>query len=102
MYAMTGKLTAQPDVRSKLVVILKRAAELVGRLPGCFMYIVSEDLSNPTTVWVFEMWADKQAHDSSLQDERVRALIAEARPLLHGPPDGAELHVAGGHGIPIS
>jgi quinol monooxygenase YgiN len=63
------------------------------------LYIVSEDLASENLVWVFEMWDDKEAHDSSLTDERVRALIAEARPLMDGAPSGAELRVAGGHGI---
>lgn len=99
MYAMTGKLTAQPGQRAALVDILKRAAELVGGLPGCRMYIVCEDASNDTAVHVFEMWDDKEAHDASLTDARVRALIAEARPLMDGAPGGTELRVAGGHGI---
>jgi quinol monooxygenase YgiN len=102
MYAMTGKLTSQPGQRTALVDILKRAADLVDGLPGCRMYIVCEDISNETTVWVFEMWDDKQAHDDSLKDEHVRGLIAQARPLLGGAPAGAELRVAGGHGIPFS
>ncbi|MFZ5858395.1 MAG: putative quinol monooxygenase [Chloroflexota bacterium] len=99
---MTGKLTAQAGKRGELVDILKRAADLVGETKGCRMYIVCEDTSNETTVWVFEMWDDKQAHDDSLKDERVRGLIARARPLLSGAPDGAELQVAGGYGIPLS
>lgn len=99
MYAMTGRLVSQLGRRGELVHILKQAAELVGELPACRMYIVSEDLSNDTDVWVFEAWDDKQAHDASLTDERVRALIAQARPLLAAAPDGAELEIVGGHGI---
>jgi quinol monooxygenase YgiN len=99
MYAMTGKLTAQAGRRDQLVDILKRAADLVGGMHGCRMYIVTEDLANETTVWVFEMWGDKEAHDASLTDERVRSLIDEAMPLMDGAPGGAELRVAGGYGI---
>jgi quinol monooxygenase YgiN len=99
MYAMTGKLTAQAGRRGELVDILKQAAEMVGQLSACRMYIVSEDLSNEACVWVFEAWDDKAAHDASLADERVRALIGQARPLLAATPDGAELQVMGGHGI---
>jgi len=99
MYAMTGKLMVQAGKRAELVDILKRAASLVGRLPACSLYIVSEDLANENRVWVFEMWTDKEAHDASLTDERVRSLIAEAMPLMDGAPSGAELRVAGGHRI---
>jgi len=56
-------------------------------------------LANDTHVWVFEVWDDQAAHDASLADERVRALIAQARPLLAAAPDGAELEIVGGQGI---
>ena len=99
MYAMTGKMTAQAGKRTDLVDILKRAAQLVGEMTGCRMYIVSEDVADENAAWVFEMWDDKTSHDESLKDERVRALIGEARPILNGAPEGAELRVAGGFGI---
>jgi len=99
MYAMTGKLTAQSGKRNALVEILLRASEVVAQLPGCRAYIVNEDVADRTCVWVFEVWDDKAAHDASLKNERVKSLISEAMPLMDGPPSGAELKVAGGHGI---
>jgi len=99
MYAMTGQLNAQPGKRGDLAGILLRASMLVSVLPGCRMYIVLEDVQNADAVSVFEMWDDKQTHDASLQDEQVRALIAEAMPLLAGPPTGSEFQVAGGYGV---
>ena len=99
MYAMTGKLNAQIGRRNELVQILLSASRVVAQLPGCHMYIVNEDVADETCVWVFEMWADKEAHDSSLKDEWVRSLIAEAIPLIGVAPSGAELRVVGGHGI---
>jgi quinol monooxygenase YgiN len=99
MYAMIGKLVAQKDRRADLVEILKQAANLVGEIPQCHLYVVNEDLSNETHVWVYELWDDKEAHDASLGDDQVSALITNARPLLACAPDGAELSVVGGHGI---
>jgi quinol monooxygenase YgiN len=99
MYAMCGKLIAQPGQRDKFVEILIRASQIVGQLSGCHLYAVNEDLSDEVTVWVMEIWDDKEAHDSSLKDDRVRALIAEAMPLMGGAPSGAELNVVGGHGV---
>ena len=99
MYAMTGKLTARPGQRAEMTDVLLRAAKVVSGLSGCKMYLVCEDVSNENMVWVFEIWDDKEAHDASLLDERVRALIAEARPMMGGAPGGAELRVAGGHGL---
>jgi quinol monooxygenase YgiN len=99
MYAMTGKFTVQAGKRNELVNILKRAADLVGQMPACRLYIVSEDVTNENQVWIFEMWDDKGSHDLSLKDDKVRALISEAMPLMAEVPDGAELRVSGGHGI---
>lgn len=96
---MTGKLIAKAGARDELTSILLRAAEGVSRIPECRAYIVCEDANDPTSVWVFEMWDTKEAHDNSLKDEQTRGLIAEAMPLLAAPLDGAELWVAGGHGL---
>jgi quinol monooxygenase YgiN len=99
MYAMTGKLTVQTGMRDKVSDILVRASNVVAQLPGCRAYIVNEDVADETCVWVFEIWDDKESHDVSLKDERVRSLIAEAMPLITGAPSGAELRVVGGYGF---
>lgn len=99
MYAMTGHLFVQPGKRAELASILLRASELAANMPGCHAYIILEDMKDGNIVSVFEMWAGKDAHDASLRDERVRALIAEAMPLLAGAPSGSELRVLGGHGV---
>lgn len=99
MYAMYGVLMAQPGRRDQLAAILARAAGVAGRLPGCRLYVVNEDLEDELALRVYEVWDDKAAHDASLGDPVVRALIAEAMPLLGGPPAGVELRVVGGHGL---
>lgn len=101
MYAMTGKLPAQPGKRGQLADILLRGSKLVADMPGCRAYIVLEDVKDESLVWVFEMWDDKESHDASLKDERVRAVIAEAMPIMGGAPQGSELHVIGGYGISV-
>lgn len=98
-YAQTGKLTAQPGLRDQLAEILIRASQMVSVMPGCQAYIVLEDTKDESAVWVFELWDDKEMHDASLRVDSVRALIAEAMPLLAGPPAGSELRVLGGHGL---
>jgi quinol monooxygenase YgiN len=99
MYAMTGKLFAQPGKRGQLAEILLSASRMVAEMQGCHAYIILEDATDDSAVWVFEMWADKESHDASLRDKNVRALIAEAMPILAGAPSGSELRVLGGHGV---
>lgn len=95
MYAMTGTLAAQPGKRAALADILIRASALVKSMPGCCAYIVLEDVKDENIVSVFEMWDDKEAHDASLKDPQIRALIGEAMPILAGAPNGSEFRVVG-------
>ena len=99
MYAMTGRLVAKQGKRADLIEMLKRAANLVGEIPQCRIYLVNEDIANETHVWIYELWDDKESHDASLNNDRIRALIADARSLLASAPDGAELRAVGGHGV---
>jgi quinol monooxygenase YgiN len=99
MYGMQGKLTAQPGKRDEFIQILLRAASLVGQLPTCHLYTVSEDLADENDILIVEIWDDKAAHDASLQDPTVRALIGEAMPLMAGAPSSVEFNVVGGHGL---
>lgn len=99
MYVMMGKLLAQPGKRGQLADILLRASRMVAEMQGCRAYIILEDLQDESSVVVFEMWDDKESHDASLRDANVRALIAEAMPILAGAPSGSELRVLGGHGV---
>ena len=99
MYGLYGKLTAQAGKRAEFVKIMTRAAAIVGQLSGCHLYIINEALEDETSIWIYEVWDNEESHDQSLKDERVRALISEAMPLMSGKPEGVTLNVVGGHGI---
>ncbi len=99
-HGLHGKLLAIEGKREQLADILLRAAAQVGELPGCRLYAVSLDESEPNAVFITEIWDSKEAHGASLQLPGVRALIAEAMPLLDGAPSGGQqLQVLGGHGV---
>ena len=51
------------------------------------------------TVWVFETWINKNAHDRSLEPEDVRMLIRKAMALIESMGNQTELSVNGGKGI---
>lgn len=102
MYGMQGKFTAHPGKRDDFIQILLRAADRVGQLPTCHLYTVSEDLADENGIIIVEIWDDKPAHNASLQDPNVRALIGEAMPLMAGAPSSIEFNVVGGHGLPTN
>lgn len=99
MYSRTGKLTAKEGKREQLIGILLRASTRSSNLRGCRAYLVFEDIADENSVVVFEIWDNQDAHASSLGDADVRALIAEAMPILAGTPTGSEMILRGGHGL---
>jgi quinol monooxygenase YgiN len=96
---MHGKLAAKDGKRREFMEILTQAAGVVGEMEGCWLYIVNEDISDETSIWVFEVWENKEAHNASLQDSRVKELIAQALPMMVGQLAGHEFKVVGGHEI---
>lgn len=99
-YRLHGSLTAKPQQGSQLAKILLQAAELLKNQSSCRLYLISRDESNPDQIWVTEAWENEQAHDDSLKDPAIRALIGQAMPLLDGMPTGGQkLTILGGIGI---
>lgn len=99
-YLLHGKLTAKEGQGEKLASILLEASKLVSTAQGCVLYVVGKDKNDHNAVWVTEIWDSKEDHDGSLKVEGVRELIAQAIPILDGPPQrGQELELLGGTGI---
>lgn len=99
-YLLQGKLNARPGNRDALIDILLLAAERVGTLEGSLLYTISTEDADPNAVYVTEIWDSKSAHDDSLKDPQVLALIADALPLIDGRPEkGLELKLLGGAGL---
>ena len=99
-YGLHGKLTALAGKADQLATILLQASELVATAKGCHLYLVSKDKDQPNEVWITEIWDSKADHDASLKMDAVRALIAQAIPLIDGKPEkGQELEILGGIGV---
>jgi quinol monooxygenase YgiN len=81
MFMLHGRLAATPGKRDDLLAILQEGAG-EDRLPGCRLYVVAVDESDPNGVWATEIWESVEAHTASLQIDRIRDRIARARPLL--------------------
>jgi quinol monooxygenase YgiN len=99
-YLLHGKLTAKEGNSDQLASILLEASKLVSTANGCILYVVSKDVADQNAVWVTEIWNCKEDHGNSLKEDRVRALISQAIPILDGQPTkGQELQILGGAGI---
>jgi len=98
MYGLQGKMVAKPGKRDALLALLLEASRGVP-MPGCRLYVVSEVASEADAIAITEVWDDREAHQASLQLDRVRALIAKARPLIASMGESVELRPAGGQGL---
>jgi quinol monooxygenase YgiN len=96
---MHGRLVAQPGKGDQLAGLLVEAATMLEANDDCLLYIVSRALDDPDSVWVTEAWVDRAAHDASLGDERTRAFIEGARPIIASFADRAEFRPEGGKGL---
>ena len=89
-----GTLGVVPGKRDLLVEILtRRSADL--EAAGCLLYEAGVNDARPDTVFAAELWTSADAHQRSLELERVQAAIQEARPLLSGEMNGFRFEVVG-------
>ncbi len=97
-YGLFGSFIAKEGKRDELLDILLKASELLKQNDGCIHYVISTSV-DPSAVWVYETWANKEAHDKSLEPEDIRSLIQKAMPLIEKMGAQTELSVNGGKGI---
>jgi quinol monooxygenase YgiN len=102
LFGMHGSLTAEPGQGDALAALLLEAADVLGDDDGCLLYVVSRSPEVEEVIWVTEVWTDREAHAASLEDERVRAIIRQATPLIAGRPESSELRPLGGKGLPLA
>jgi quinol monooxygenase YgiN len=98
-FGMHVRFTARPGQVDALAALLLEAARGTEKQEACWLYVVSRSPADTETIWVTEAWTSREAHDASLEDERARAMIQQALPLLAGPPEATELRPLGGKGL---
>jgi quinol monooxygenase YgiN len=98
-FGLYGKITAQPGQRDALVAGLLEAAALMQHVPGCELYIVNVSATDTDTVWVTEVWSSASAHEASLTQDEIKALIKRSMPLIAGG-ERIEIVPLGGKGLP--
>jgi quinol monooxygenase YgiN len=81
MFMLHGRLAAQAGKRDELLAVFSEEDQ-AEPLPGCRLYLVAVDDTDPEGVWVTEVWESEEAHAASLELDRVKEQIARAMPLL--------------------
>ncbi len=96
MYGLIGKMLAQPGQRQALAAIM--LANTQG-MPGCLSYVVADDPTDDSAIWITEVWTDQASHQASLQLPQVQEAIRQARPIIAGFGERFETTPLGGVGI---
>jgi quinol monooxygenase YgiN len=96
MYGLIGRIQSTPGNRDLLAEIL---IEGVGGMPGCLSYVVARDPEDADSLWVTEVWTDRESHAASLELPSVREAMERGRPLIVAFTDRHETEPLGGHGL---
>ena len=98
-FGLVGSFRAQSGQGDALADLLLRAAAALDANADCELYVINRSPDDPDAVWVTEIWATSEAHRASLEDQTVRELITEARPLIAALGQRFELLPVGGKGL---
>ncbi|MFB4315923.1 putative quinol monooxygenase [Actinomadura sp. 21ATH] len=99
--ARYGKLTAHPARGAELADLLLAAAIALESEAGCELYLVNRQADAPDTIWVTELWRDRDALTAAQNAIKDGPETAAAMKLV-AAAEMIELDLLGGKGVPPS
>ena len=98
MFSVYGRMTALPGRRDELIALLVEGFRAGGEDSGLLAYSVNTAFDDADTVWLTQLWTDKDAHDATTRSEPVAAVTSRVLPLLARQPEGSYGHAVHVHG----
>ena len=98
-YALINKMTTKPGKRDEVLTILLEAGKPFADNPACIFYLVYIDMQDPNTIWVEDLWTNKDDHTAAMSSPEMRSFITQCMPLLEGMPEQIPVELAGGKGL---
>ncbi|NUS15565.1 MAG: hypothetical protein HOY69_29925 [Streptomyces sp.] len=98
MFSVYGRMTALPGRRDELIAVLAEGFRAGGDDSGLLTYSISTALDDEDTIWLTQLWVDKDAHDATTRSEPVAAVSRRVPALLAGQPEGHYGHAVHVHG----
>ncbi|WP_299192935.1 antibiotic biosynthesis monooxygenase family protein [uncultured Erythrobacter sp.] len=80
-FGLIGQMKVAEGKRSEVIAAL---LEGTSDMPGNIAYMIAEDLEDPTSIWITEVWNTRTDHANSLQLPSVQAAIAKVREHITG------------------
>lgn len=87
MFSVYGRMTALPGQRDELIVVLLDGLHASGD-GGLLAYSINTLFDDPDTIWLAQLWIDKESHDATTRSERVAAASRRIPALLAEQPEG--------------
>lgn len=81
VYGLIGQMMVADGKRDLVIAALLEGTR---DMPGNLAYLIAEDIEDPNSIWITEVWQTKTDHANSLQLPGVQAAIAKARPHIAG------------------
>ena len=81
MYGLISNIIAVDGKRDELIAILVEGSQ---NMPGCRSYVVARDIASPDTIWVTEVWANRESHQKSLTLPAIKQAISKGRAMIAG------------------
>jgi quinol monooxygenase YgiN len=98
MFSVYGRMTALPGRRDALSAVLLDGFRAGGDASGLLGYGINTAFEDPDTIWLTQLWTDKEAHDATTRSEPVAAVSRRVPPLLVRQPEGSYGHAVHVHG----
>jgi quinol monooxygenase YgiN len=98
MFSVYGRMTALPGRRDELIAVLLEGFRAGGDDCGLLGYSINAAFDDPDTIWLTQLWTDKEAHDTTTRSEPMVAVSCRVPPLLARQPEGFYGHAVHVHG----
>lgn len=81
MYGLIGQMKVADGKRGEVIAALLSGTR---DMPGNIAYMIAEDLTDPNSIWITEVWKTKTDHANSLNLPSVQEAIGKARAHITG------------------
>lgn len=101
-YMLHSKVQARPGLRDATVAKFLEAAAIQRDNPDCLLTLVSTAPSEPDTVYLTEVWTDKQSHQRATKSDAIKPWAMEMQLHVERLVESTELDTVGGKGLDIT
>ncbi len=95
MIVIAGKVAVKPEARDIALAEMKTVVEATQSDAGRVMYDFYEDLLQPNTFFIYELWETEEKLEAHLQQAHTKHFLAVLMPLVVSPPNISRYEVEG-------